>query len=282
MKCSLVYSSVIVLAFASGMAEAAVSYFDPFTDGVLRGGTDSSGIDWFDRSASASIGAFNDNGPNTLNSATLRFATMVANRGFVGVLIGGPITLGAPGDYVTLSFSFRVSGTLNSNAQGFTFGLYDSNGTPVTGDDTTQSDNDRGYRGQFATGSTGGVSIIKEENNVAGGLGTGTGTESLAVTLSSSTPVAITSSIPHTASMTLTYNSLNSLGIVLYYDGVKVADGTSTSPFFSFDEVVFSQGGSNNLVIDDVSVISNVPEPGVAGLLLMSAVGCLIRRSRRG
>ncbi|HVJ46009.1 MAG TPA: PEP-CTERM sorting domain-containing protein [Luteolibacter sp.] len=280
-RSTLLFLPTIAAALASGQAMAAVSYLDPFTDGVLRGGADNSGINWYDRSASSTIAAFSDNGAGTLNSSTLRFSTSIGNRGFVGVLTGGAITLGAPGDFITLSFSFRVGGTIANSAQGFTYGLYSSNGTSITGDDTVDSDNDRGYRGQFATGTTASVGIVKEDNSAAGGLGTGTGTESAAVGMSSSTPVAIGTNDPHTASITLTYNSATDLGITLMFDNATVAQGTSTVPYLSFDEVVFAQGGNNSLVIDNVSVTSNVPEPGSAALLLVAVAGFAARRNRR-
>ena len=278
-----------VLAFAAvglGHAGAAVLFSDPFTDGDLVAGADNSGISWYDRSANTEISIIADttgiNNGNALQMAA-NSASAITNRGIVGVL-SQSLTLAAPGDYLTLSFSFRFISTNGSTSPGnanggFTFGFYNSNGTTVTANNANTSDNDFGFRGEFGSGANPAVAIFKETNSGAGGLGTGA--DGGAVTVVNPVNVQVNDFLPHTGSITLTYNSPTDLAIALMYDGAAVGSGTSSVPFLTFDELVFSQGGSNGFNLDNVVVESNIPEPGTAALMGLCAVLGLAGHRRR-
>ncbi|RYD23510.1 MAG: PEP-CTERM sorting domain-containing protein, partial [Verrucomicrobiaceae bacterium] len=214
-----------------------------------------------------------------------RTGAAIVNRGIVGTL-SQSITLANPGDTLTLSFKFRFTTTAGStepyNADGgFTFGFYNSNNTAVIENDSTASDNDFGFRGEFGSGTTGRVAIFKETNVSTSGGGLGTGTDGGAVTVNNGVNVAVGDFLPHTASLTLTYNSPTDMGISLTYDGNAVGSGTSTVPFFTFDEVVFSQGGGNGFLLDDVVVSSTVPEPGSVAFVALGGVLCAAGCRRR-
>lgn len=272
------YISAFAFAVGLGPAGAAILFSDPFTDGDLVAGADNSGIAWYDRSVNSGISIVDDAaGINSGNA--LRFARTGAamnNRGLVGVL-NQTITLANPGDFVTLSFSFRLISTAgttspNDSTVGFTFGLYNSNSSVVSGNDTVDSDNDFGFRGEFGTGTISAVGAFKETNVPGSAGGLGTGSDGGAVTLNSPVAVGVNDFTTHTGSITLTYNSPSDLNIALMYDGGAVGNGTSSVPFLAFDEIVFSQGGSNGFVLDNVEVTSNVPEPGMASLVALFGV----------
>lgn len=285
MKRPLLLSSALLATLAgAGSVQAALSFSDPFTDNALVGGSDNSGISWYDRSVNTTLSIIDDSaGIGSGRAMRLGFnISTVNNRGVVGALAQA-ITLSAPGDTVTLSFSFRLygTGTPLASSEGFTFGLYNSNGTPVNAVHTAQSDDDFGYRGDFGTGTTSRVAIFKETNLAASAGGLGTGSDGGSVTVVNPLPVAINDFLVHTASITLTYNSATDMGISLTYDGNVVGTGTSSVPFFTFDEVVFSQAGSNPFLIDNVLVTSNVPEAGTTALAALCGVlGMTVRRRR--
>ena len=281
---SCFYISAFAFALGLGPAGAAILFSDPFTDGDLVAGADNSGIAWYDRSVNSGISIINDSaGINSGNA--LRFARTGAemnNRGIVGAL-NQTITLANPGDYITLSFSFRFISTAGSTSpnnanSGLTFGFYNSNGTVVSNNDTVDSDNDFGFRGEFGSGANSAVAIFKETNVPGSAGGLGTGSDGGAVTVNSPVTVAVNDFTTHTGSITLTYNSPTDLNIALMYDGGAVGNGTSSVPFLTFDEIVFSQGGSNGFVLDNVEVTSNIPEPGMASLVallgVMGIAGC--------
>lgn len=292
MKLPILFSSVLLCATAGFQsAGAAILLTDNFTDGVLEGGADNSGIAWFNRSANTGTTVVNDAGGIGAGNALQMAITSTgaqANRGIVGKL-SQMVTLAAPGDTLSLSFSFRLiskggaaapNDSNTTTPAGFTFGFYNSNGTPIPDGSVNSgaSDNDFGFRGEFGSGTNARVAIFKEANTSAGG--TGTGTDGLSVTLDTSSPVAVGDFLPHTASITLTYNSATDMRIVLTYDGATVGSGTSSVPYFDFDEVVFSQGPSNGFILDNVVVSSNVPEPGSALLAALCGAAMLVRRRR--
>jgi len=288
---SRILISTVLLSAAAGVqcAGAAILLTDNFTDGLAEGGADNSGIDWYDRSANTGLTVVNDNGAGGIGSGNgLQMAITSTgaqtNRGLVGKL-SQAITLANPGDTLSLSFSFRLiskggaTAPLNAST-GFTFGFYNSNLTPIpaNSNDSGASDNDFGFRGEFGTGTLSRVAIFKEENVGAGGLGTGV--DGAAIAVNDPVPVMVGDFLPHTATITLTYNSASDLGIALTYDGAAVGSGSSSVPFLTFDELVFSQGGSNGFILDNVVVTSNVPEPGSAMLAALCGMAVMARRRR--
>lgn len=284
--CLLSLAPLAALCLTS--ADAAVNLTENFTDGVLNGGADNSGIAWFDRSSNTGLTIVSDPSPGFGTGNALRMARTgdaIVNRGLVGVLSEG-ITLSNPGDTLTLSFSFRFTTTAGSTApfnasEGFTFGFYNSNTTVVTANDSANSDNDFGFRGEFGTGTFSRVGIAKETNVVGSAGGLGTGGDGVQMTVMDPVAVSIGDFLPHTGSITLTYNTATNMGVSVSYNGNVVGTATSTSPFFTFDEIVFSQGGGNGFLLDNVVVTSNVPEPGSAALIALGGVFCVAGCRRR-
>lgn len=134
----------------------------------------------------------------------------------------------------------------------------------------------------FGTGANSNIFIGKETNltSSAGGTGTGSG-DTLAVTLDpGSVPVNINDFLKHTGQFQLT-KSAAGVDILVGFDGNTVATGTSTVPFTSFDEIMFSQGGGNFIIDNVVLTATVIPEPSS-----MILVGCglgafLVWRRRR-
>jgi hypothetical protein len=196
------------------------------------------------------------------------------------------INLNQVGDAATLSFRFRYTTNASAAAGGnnFRFGFHSSNDTPVTVDNTTESDNDIGYYAAIGSGGTVPAtnSIFFEETGGTGRiLG---GLDRTAINASSATGLGLNDNLPHTASLTLT-RTAGGVQLALSVDGAAAITGTDTSGLrTSFDQISFGGGFAatgNGEVLDDVVVTYDaVPEPGALALLgLIGAVG--FRRRKR-
>ena len=215
--------------------------------------------------------------------------TTTANRGIVATLPFA-LSLTTVGDYVTMNFRFRLAATQitagnftttpNDSVQGFTFGFYDSTGSVVTANDQSTSDNDRGFRGAIASGATAAVSIRKETNTTPGELGTGTDTP-LGLE-AGSTPVAISDFNVHTGSITILLSNPGQVPVSISVDGNQIATSvTDTTTILTYDEIAFSQGGGNSFRLDDIEILSNIPEPSSAMLVAsLTLLGCVGYRRR--
>lgn len=292
-----------VVSIAALSVAGAVTYTDTFSDGTANGGADNSGIAWFDRSANSNLtvdasgGALSGNALNLNLGSASTAGNIVGSRGIIGVL--GTTFTPAIGDSLSLSFDFQFRATPNetlpantftttprNSSQGFTFGFYSSNGTAVGADDSTNSDNDRGFRGSIGSGTTAAAGIFRETNAGAGGLGTTTtsGTppnttiDSADITNVGASTVNVNDFLKHSGLFTMTRTGADEYTFEIKYDDTSIATGTSTiGAYTSFNEVVFSQGGSNNFSIDNV-VVTFVPEPAAA---MLGALGALMLLRRR-
>lgn len=275
---------------------AVLTLTDPFTDGVRAGGSDNSGILWYDRSTSSTMTIVNDAVIGTGNALELTLTnTTVTSRGFMGVLSGLTLDLLNTGDSINLTFDFRFIPTAinsggtttapGSSNSGLTFGLYNSNGTISGGDNSMNQDNDFGFRADFGTGANSNIFIGKEDNTTSGTAG-GTGTTSSGDTLTvglnpGSIPVNINDFEKHSAQFRLT-KSAAGVDILVGFDGNTVATGTSVAPFTSFDEIMFSQGGGSSFRIDNVVLtFTPIPEPGGVLLAIGGVAGLLVVQRRR-
>ena len=254
---------------------------------VVTGGA--SGLRFFTRNAiipnySASI--INDSGPGGLGSFVLNHSDSTGTSGnqIIG-LLPQPLTLASPGDFIRLEFTFRFLDIDTLSNAGFRFGFEGSNGTLVTGDgQTTVSDNDLGYYAQTGVGTTAPLNnntLYRENGGTSPILG---GTDRTTVTASSA-GVAINDLLAHTASFTITRGTGTNVSLSLSYDGGPAITGTATTvPYYTFDEIAFGNGFVADAVdfnIDNVSVVTNVPEPSAAvlGLLVVPFIAGRRRRA---
>jgi hypothetical protein len=261
---------------------------------VVTGGAN--GIRFYTRNATPTdltVNIANDAGGLGTNVLSLvdTVNTTTLNDSIIGVL-SQPVTLAAQGDFIRLEFTFRYTniGTAAANAGGFRFGIEGSNTSLVTGDNQTSvSDNDQGYYAQTGVGPSpanapANTNVLFRENGgtfpILGGL------DRTGIT-ASSTGVAINNNNAHSVSFTITRGSGTNISLSLAYDGGAPITGAFTGTnFFTFDEIAFSNGFVTSPVsfnIDNVSVVSNVPEPGTMGLMSLGAVGMLglVRRRTR-
>lgn len=275
-------SSVII---ASGMIASleAQTLFDPFTDGALVGGADASNIAWWDRSTQTSISIVDDSlGLGTGNALKMDLINGQIDRPVLGVF--NAITL-AEGDQLTLSFDFRyeIAPTANS-ADIFRFGFYNSNGTSAASEGSSNSDNDFGYQVTLGSNNNGiGGFDIKQENinSGAGGLGSGSGDRFTLSPLVNSR-AQLSDILKHVATFTLT-RTATGMDFSASFDGVLLGTATdTTTPYTTFDQVVFAHGTTDEYFLDNVQIIrSVVPEPSTALLACAGVAGLLSRRRRK-
>lgn len=279
---------VLPVSLASGALLAvstaqAATFVDPFTDGVLVGGTDNSGLDWYRRSANQSITIVDDSagiGTGNALKLTITNGTQI-DRAVIGLF--SAFTLANVGDQISLAFDFRLEATPTVNtADGFRFGFYNSNGSVVATNGGTESDNDFGYQATIGTGTTPGFNLNKETNSGAGGLGSNNPNadrNSLSPTVLNT--VAINDTLKHSATFTIT-RTASGVSLSSSVDGQELGTATNTtSPFFTFDEVVFNHATPQNFFLDNVNVTTTVvPEPTSTLLIGLGAAGLLMRRRR--
>lgn len=222
----------------------------------------------------------------TFGSNVLAFDDTTAGGQSEGIIIplSSSINLDNTGDYLTLSFSFRYTNNsaAGANEANLRFGLFNSLGTAVTGDNQSASANDAGYYVQVGSGgsATASNNVFYEETGLTAPILGGTDRTSKTA---SSTGFGINDDAIHTASFTLTRTSATVMGLSLTVDGTTITASDTTTLITSFDEIAIANGfGVTGLdfMLDNVVLTSSVPEPSVAALSLL-ALSCLIFRRRR-
>jgi hypothetical protein len=232
---------------------------------------------------------------SVLGSATNNALTLTSGTGTFSVVAGrfaaSPQTyLVSTGDTVSVSFDFRMTGTIAASSAGFRFGLANSNGTTITADQTTAqaSADDKSFFVQLGTGGTTGTSVAEESGtatNVLSGADTVALTTASAITAGSA--ITLNDTAKRSALLTLTKNASGVGVAVSIFDAtgtllVRAAGADSGSTLTAFDEVAFGSGGTtNNFNIDNVVVVTSIPEPATGALVVAPLVVGLSSRRRR-
>jgi hypothetical protein len=267
--------------FGSTGAQAAVLY--SLSSTVLDGGAGEN--TYFVSNASASgTGAglaYNSGTPSLLwtqGSTNNQYTFMLAYLGSSAVLTN-------TGDSVTLSYAITPSGpgAFSSSTDGsFRLGLFNSNGSKITGDQTgTGSGTFSNYGGYLAyyrpNGSTTASDSFYQRTTGSSVLPTSNGSPALTPTLVSPGTGAIT------GSLTITKLALGvQLDSVINGGAVQSITDT-TSVVTTFDTLSFlSFGGPSNatLYFTELSV-TTVPEPSSWALMGMGGVAVLCFRRRK-
>jgi hypothetical protein len=274
---SLALSSVVLMV--AGGAAAAPIVSDNFSDNNLAA-TGPGEASWFRRSANETIAVADDSaGIGSGPALRLTINTTQTERPIIGTFPA--TTLGAPvGSQLVLGFDFRFTSAPGNNADGFRFGLYNSNGTVVAADGSANSDNDFGYLASIGTGTGSGVDLFRETSNGSAGE-LGTGIDRTSVKTATLSNVSIADQLKHSALFTLT-RTVAGVDLDVSVDGISRATGShNTAPFTTFDEIVMSHNAAFGYNIDNV--LLDVPEPAATTSLLplAAAVGLAGRRRQR-
>jgi hypothetical protein len=246
------------------------------------------------------------------NAPTMGSTTASSSNGFIVGYLPNAIALTNVGDFVTLSFnvSFNDATGVTNNGDNFRWALFDLNGqTPVSGDNFAtagvdgQTDDWRGYwfghKGGGGAGTNGSIrertaALASGDNIFAAAAPNNTSAPSLgavggtAVTIAGSVNGDNTGPL-YTGTLTLTKTAagIDLSGSFSGTNGANansfsVSDNTTPSPA-SFRAVAFLNGSgisADQVIFQNVNVLTNVPEPAAAGVLALSAMAIGMRRRR--
>lgn len=181
-----------------------------------------------------------------------------------------PTTLSSNGDYITLSLDFQYIANVNT----YLYIALLNSGTTVTADDTTGTSPIAGASGYgMDMFPWGGVSIGEANANATyNGLSsltkTGTGHSNLGA------------GGAYSLSLTLLKVSTGTQ-ISLSINGSEVYQALDTvSPYVTFNtfQMLDAPNGGGNAYVDNVSVVTSVPEPSTVALLIAGGAFLLLRR----
>ncbi len=261
----------LLLSALAGPA-AITNVFDPFTDGNRTNATggDTQGLVWYLGQTTSTLYVTNDSAGIGSGNA-LQFTPQVG-AGFGKYLAYfGPITLSAPGDSITLTFSYRfTSAPTNINA-GFRVGLYNTLGTRQTTDasDTGSGAGNRsddvgyGFQTNPGTNQSTGTSVYSEAstNDILGGA-----SPSQTANVGTAGTSVNSDVTPHTAMFQISRQPNGDLALSAKIDAGATATATiaAASVFTNtFDEVGFSEGGTGFAVpwlLDNVIITSTAAD----------------------
>lgn len=284
--------AVIVITFGSvtGVSSAISILNDSFETATHPGGFrtvfSAGGSAYYTKTGSLSLG-------NDSSFGSTRALTMTSTETGYSIIspLGGTISLAAVGDTLTFGFKVRFTRTgAAADAAAFRFGIYSSNGTPVTGDSYFFStvDNDRGYGAVIGnTTAPGAGGTIFNETASPTQTGLLGGDDRRFLTASGAGP-AISDQVPHTVSLTLTRTSATVMTISYTFGGTTITTTDTTGIHDTFDQITFGTGflsPVSSFNIDDVKLdasnFSPIPEPSAAVLSAVAAAGLVIRRRRK-
>lgn len=300
-----------MLALSTGtpaIASVTTVFSDDFENGLEMGQISTklddsfspSDLNWYSALSDGALGITNDSFAGGSSARALGFTTNDTNnfRRFGAKF--SETTLGSlTGSTLTLSFDLRTTETVTNNALGLRFGLYNSAGTHLNGDNTNgnqqpngalpshdKQNDDFGYYALLSTGTgnsgtlTNTIAREPSGDNPLGG--TTSGLTNGAGFASAASPIGIASLTKYSIVFVLTRQAGGAVQVSLTIDGTQRVSGIdpAASPFTTFDKVYFGNGAtSTDFTIDNVQLVSAVPEPAMLSALVLGA-GAMLRRRR--
>lgn len=274
MKLTTPLLTLAALLAAPLAAQANVVYSDNFD--TANGGTAS---EWFTFTTS---GSASDAVNGSAGTWTL---TPQSGTSLSGITYFSPTSL-AVGQSIELSFNFSYT-VLPNTQGGFRFGLFNSNGSEISADQTASTGNaaffdDRGYSNNVSLSSGAGhQTFLFERTTDHNTFWTTTAFTQLG---SSVARTATAINTTYAASLLITYVDDNTVSITSTVNGVSFTRNDTASLRTAFDSLAFFTDGNNgNVTLSNIVVTAAIPEPstyailiGVVGLGLATGV----RRNR--
>ena len=283
-----VFLACVALPLLAGTASAQVLINDGFGDGDRDNDTISDGVSsdpantgvaWYLGRGTSDVTisvADGDDGAGT-DSAFQLLSSTSSTRAMVASF--SPTMLANDGDRISLKFDARIiespidptngGAVTGDNDRRFRFGLYNSQGTPITEDtsDSALTNDDTGFLVTIddAVGDGNTFSCIGDK---ADGL---LGGSSVSLGATSADPSIFLDGDFHTLELTIS-KAGDELSIAIYFDGALAQDGTAAAADiaafnlpFTYDQVAFgTSGGSYDYQVDNV-VVEFFPVPtGIA------------------
>lgn len=225
----------------------------------------------------------------TVSSTTgYTISPSTSGNAFITVSYFTPTTL-TIGTSITLTFSVTDSITPGaaSARQGLRFGLFNSNGSSLTGDTTTLTNSAftsyTGYAGFYSLQSAldpSGAAISLRDGVSASLTNSLFGGTSYTTLGSLSGSSGVSTGTTYTVSLTLQYVSATEMDITMVANGNTVTRTTS-SIISTFDSIgLFSSGSNGDITYDNITV-TVVPEPSTAAFLTLSFFGAILFYRKR-
>lgn len=229
---------------------------DSFTDGMLVGGGDSSGVDWY--AGSTSNLAIVDDGSGLQSGNALQ---LVSTGTFSRATAGFPseVSLSDAGDQLIWTLKLRMTRFSVANNGGIRFGLHHNNGSPVNASTVSNgwTTNTEGWDGYYFRGGVGGeagMRIFRDLDNAGNSALGGSGD----VTVGNGTAWSLNDTTAHTVRIEIERQSNGQNTLRFYWDGTLQQETTTATvggAISAFTNMTIGSGSTElDLLVDDVVV----------------------------
>ncbi|MCC7299617.1 MAG: PEP-CTERM sorting domain-containing protein [Verrucomicrobia bacterium] len=243
--------------FFSHIALGAVIFNDTFEGAGVTVGKDFASDTAWSPISTAVLSVTNDSGNNALSVA------MTANyRGTYSAFT--PVTL-ASNETFTLSFKVRATSTPTNAANAFRVMFFN----------TALPTNATGLAFPANWGDSTGGGLTETKATSINGMDTG------GLSFGSNPNMDLTGTGWHTVIASVTRLNDTHMSLTYSIDGVNTIINTNaadTTPPFTFDRVSFGSYQQQSFLLDDVQLMTSIPEPATMSLLVVSGMGLLLLR----
>ena len=249
---------------------------DSFTDGTRLDGADPQDTSWFMSHPDLNLGGTaptigtDNNTPLSGNALGFSGTSTFA----YGIGAFASTTLSAPGASITISMDFAVQGSTSAGAlSGPILGLFGNGGTPLGNDINSitgqATHNDAGYELIYERGISGNLFLVPIDNSAfTSDFAYGTRTPALSWALG----LVTSDTGGHTMSLTLTL-APNGIDLIVvpkldsYVGSAQTLSGASVLTTVFNEALVSTWSGSGSGAVDNISVVTAVPEPSTYAAL---------------